>query len=455
LITQRLDEEMTIIEISSHLRLWHLPHRLAETFIKENQFRNPKFAKNQRMGFWNGKERPWIRLYRQERDSLILPRGYFPAVITALRAEGVRFEVTDRTICPTAGVPYPKGQLYPFQAQALEDLLRYPTGIMESPTGSGKTVVLLSVIHRLKTHALILVHTRELLNQTMERVESWLGIEPGVIGGGKENIRPVTVAMIQTLARRDLKESGIADYFGAVLVDEAHHSPATTWAKILQQLPAKYKYGFTATAWRKDGLRFLMWRLIGNKNARVTRQMVEAEGRMVWPDVEVVHTDYRYPIQDAAQWTHMMSNLVRNPERNQLIEREVRKRVNGDAHALVLTGRIEHANRLSRMLQDLAPVLLTGELSKADRVEAMKQVRSGAQLTIGTTSLMGEGVDVPRWNLLFLVYPISGGPLTLQTMGRVARPAPGKEKAVVVDFVDDGVAMLKAAFRKRQELYAA
>ena len=262
---------MTTIEISAHLRLRNLPWQLAETFIKENQFRNPKFAKNERMGFWNGKERPWIKLYRQGRDSLILPRGYFPAVITALRAEGVRFQIVDQTVCPAAEVPSPKGQLYPFQRQALEDLLRYPTGVLEAPTGSGKTNILMSAIPRLNTNALILVHTTELLNQTMERVESWLGIEPGVIGGGKENIQPVTVAMIQTLAKRDLKESGIADYFGAIIIDECHHSPAMTWAKILQQLPAKYKYGFTATAWRKDGLRLLMWRLIGNKNATVSR----------------------------------------------------------------------------------------------------------------------------------------------------------------------------------------
>ena len=85
----------------------------------------------------------------------------------------------------------------------------------------------------------------------------------------------------------------------------------------------------------------------------------------------------------------------------------------------------------------------------------MQKVRAGTRLTIATTSLLGEGVDVPAWNLLFLVCPISGGPKTLQAMGRVARPAPGKAKAVVVDFVDDGVGMLKAAFRKRQELYAA
>ena len=376
-------------------------------------------------------------------------------MITALRAAGVRFEVIDQTVCPAAEVPSPKGQLDQFQAQALDDLLRYPTGVLESPTGSGKTVMLLSIIPRLQTNTLILVHTTELLNQTMERVESWLGIEPGVIGGGKENIQPVTVAMIQTLAKRDLKQSGIADYFGAIIVDECHHSPATTWAKILQQLPARYKFGFSATCWRKDGLRLLMWRLIGNKNATVSRKVVEAEGRIVWPAVEVVHTDYYYPIQDAAQWTRMITDLVQDPERNQLIEEEVRRRVNDQSQALILTDRIKHANILSQMLQDLAPVLLTGELSTTGRAQAMKRIRAGARLTIATTHLLGEGVDVPGWNLLFLVCPIAGGPKTLQAMGRVARPAPGKDKAVVVDFVDGGVAMLKAAFRKRQELYAA
>ena len=446
---------MITITISSNLRLRDLPWQLAETFIKENRFKDPKFDKAQRMGFWTGNIKPWIKLYRQGRDSLILPRGYFPAVISSLRAEGVQFEIVDRTVCQPAEFSPPRGELYLFQAQALNDLLRYPTGVLEAPTGSGKTNILLSAIPRLKTNALILVHTRELLNQTMERVESWLGIEPGVIGGGKENIRPVTVAMIQTLAKRDLKGSGIAEYFGAVLVDECHHSPAMTWARILQQLPAKYKFGFTASAFRKDGLRLLMWRLIGNKNASVSRKVVEAEGRMVWPDVEVVHTDYYYPIQDAAQWTRMITDLVQDPERNQLIEEEVRRRVNNQSQALILTDRIKHTNILSRMLQDLAPVLLTGELSKAERAKAMKKVRAGTRLTIATTSLMGEGVDVPGWNLLFLVCPIAGGPKTLQAMGRVARPAPGKDKAVVVDFVDGGVAMLKAAFRKRQELYAA
>lgn len=127
----------------------------------------------------------------------------------------------------------------------------------------------------------------------------------------------------------------------------------------------------------------------------------------------------------------------------------------GGSQALILTDRIEHANRLSQILQDLSPVLLTGELSKQERAQGMDAVRAGAQLTIATTHLLGEGIDVPGWNLLFLVCPISGGPKTLQAAGRVTRPAPGKDKAVVVDFVDSRISILRAAFRKRQELYAA
>jgi superfamily II DNA or RNA helicase len=83
----------------------------------------------------------------------------------------------------------------------------------------------------------------------------------------------------------------------------------------------------------------------------------------------------------------------------------------------------------------------------------MEKVRAGAQLTIATTHLLGEGVDVPGWNLLFLASPIAGGPRTLQAAGRIARPAPGKDRAVLVDFLDEQVPMLRGAFWSRQRLY--
>ncbi len=90
---------------------------------------------------------------------------------------------------------------------------------------------------------------------------------------------------------------------------------------------------------------------------------------------------------------------------------------------------------------------------KAARASGMEKVRNGARLTIATTHLLGEGVDVPGWDLLFLVSPIAGGPRTLQAIGRVARPASGKASAKVVDFLDAKVPALVSAWHRRQQVY--
>jgi len=442
---------MVQIEVAARVKLQNLPDHLRQHFIKENTFANPAYAKNKKLGLWTGNMERFIRLHAYEGDALMLPRGYFRKVLETLKEGGIPFEFTDRTVCPPATFTNGGGELYPFQATGLEKLLKAHTGVLEAPTGSGKTNILLSAIPRLQTNTLIIVHTGELLRQTMDRARSWLDIEPGIFGAGKKDLKPLTVGMIQTLAKRDLEEIGA--YFGAVMIDECHHSPAVTWARVLQELPAKYKYGFTATAWRKDKLEFLMWRLISDRHSKVLKSDVVEAGKMVLPEIQVVTTPYWNPIEHSIEWGPMITDLTTDQERNALIESEVRNRLAPDIKALILTDRIRHVNTLCARLADLSPVLLTGALTKKDRTAAMEKVRAGAQLTIATTHLLGEGVDVPGWNLLFLASPIAGGPRTLQAAGRIARPAPGKSRAVLVDFLDERVSMLKAAFWSRQRLY--
>ena len=439
------------IEVAAGVKLQNLPEHVKQQFIDENTFDNPAHAKAKRLGLYFRNIERVIRLYEDGGDEIIVPRGYFRKVLERLKKGGIPFEFTDRTVCPPATFSPEVGELYPFQATGLEKLLKAHTGVLEAPTGSGKTNILLSAVPRLQTNTLIIVHTGELLRQTMERARTWLDIEPGIFGAGKKKIKPLTVAMIQTLARRDLAE--IADYFGAVMIDECHHSPAVTWSRVLQELPAKYKYGFTATAWRKDKLEFLMWRLISDRHSKVPKSEVVEAGKMVLPEIQVVTTSYYHPIEHPIEWGQMLTDLTQDWMRNDLIEQEVRNRLYGTTKALILTDRINHANHLCGLLADKSPVLLTGELTKKNRAAAMEKVRSGAQLTIATTHLLGEGVDVPGWNLLFLASPIAGGPRTLQAAGRIARPAPGKDRAVLVDFLDEQVPMLKAAFWSRQRLY--
>jgi superfamily II DNA or RNA helicase len=77
----------------------------------------------------------------------------------------------------------------------------------------------------------------------------------------------------------------------------------------------------------------------------------------------------------------------------------------------------------------------------------------GARLTIATSNLLGEGADVPGWDLLFLATPMADGPRTLQAIERVSRAAPGRDRAVVVDFVDADVPALANAYDQRARLY--
>jgi superfamily II DNA or RNA helicase len=428
------------------------PVAIERDIIEHNTFPNPEFARKERLGLWTGNTDPSIRLYRQFAGSLEVPRGTLSLIIRCCRDRGVPFEIQNDTVAPALDIPVTSGVLYPYQARGLDQLLAHETGCLEAPTGSGKTNILLSAIPRLGTRTLILVHSRELFTQTRARCREWLGYDPGALGAGQWSVKPISVGMIQTLAKRDLTE--LRPYFGCVLVDEAHHAPARTWAGILDELPTRYKYGVTATAFRKDGLECVMWRTIGTVTARVDPADARRAGTVVTPQIETVDTNFEYDLQDSTEWTSMISALVRDDNRNALIVSEIRKRLSQHRRALVLSDRIEHVYLLADRLKDLRPVILTGDLSKAERDAAMGAVRGGARLTIATTALLGEGVDVPGWDVLFLATPMAGGPRTLQAVGRVTRAAPGKVGATVVDFLDSQVPALAVSHQMRKRMYA-
>ena len=434
-----------------------LPVTLVDLFMKENTFRNPKIDVLERLGKWTGGEPKYIKLYRQKEDWLAFPRGYWVDISKKLEEFGITPVV--RWDCPPITQIdriSTQGQLFDYQWNALQELMARATGVMEAPTGSGKTNILLTLIAELSVPTLVVVHTTELLKQTVDRCRSWLGVEAGIIGGGKERLENITIGMIQTLSKMEItKTHPLYTRFNCVIVDECHHSPALTWAEVLRRLPYRYKYGFTATAWRKDKLDFIIWRMIGPITAKVYHQDVADAGRIVWPEIKQIFTNYYYPIQEPSEWGEMITDLTENQERNLLIAHTVSEYLGRfpNDKALILTDRIEHAERLALLGRTINPVVLTGKLKPRERTEAMEQIRGGARLTIATVHLLGEGVDVPGWSLLFLVSPFSGGPRVLQAVGRVARPAPGKERALLLDFIDNRIPMLKNAAYARAKLY--
>jgi DNA repair protein RadD len=151
--------------------------------------------------------------------------------------------------------------LRPYQHQAIAEIRQayridgHRSVLFVLPTGGGKTVVFSHIAEQAAARGnriCVLVHRQELLRQASASLSS-LGVRHGLIAANRsmDLSQPVQVASVQTLARRLHRIP--ADYFQLLVIDEAHHSNAGTWAKVLQHFASARVLGVTATPCRSDG----------------------------------------------------------------------------------------------------------------------------------------------------------------------------------------------------------
>ncbi len=121
------------------------------------------------------------------------------------------------------GTPNPTVILRPEQVGALDAIFKYQRGVIHLPTGSGKTLIFLSLIQQLhpETEVLIIVHTQDLLTQTLQRAEQMFPGQVGVIGAGEVNLNRINIAMIQTLYRLNIQDA--FEKLDVVIGDECFH----------------------------------------------------------------------------------------------------------------------------------------------------------------------------------------------------------------------------------------
>lgn len=420
---------------------------------KRFTWRNPVYwtaRKNRRPCAHLEKE---LVLWQEKPGELSLPRGTASTVMQWLDKQGLHPEpVIDRRVLPVLDRPMEfTGSLRDYQELAINRAINAGHGVIQAPTGSGKTVIAMGLAARAETPVLFIVHTSVLMNQTVERVREYLGIEPAVTGGGKAGIGPFTVALVQTLMRRDMNE--FKDHFGMVILDEAHHCPARSFKDVVQAFPAHYRFGLTATPERKDKLHPLLYAVMGEQVFDVSNAELLSRGSILKPDLFEVETAFRFRFR-RDNYQDMLQAIARDKARNELIIKIVQKL--HKKSSLVLSERVEHCKLLAEKLKKAGfkATALTGDVPQAEREEINKQFREGrVNILVATTTLVGEGFDLPRIDTLFLTMPNGNRAKTLQILGRVLRPAQGKRVGRIVDFRDRRVSILERQFQKRKAIY--
>ena len=238
------------------------------------EFLNPKWLENERMGRWNRGTPKLLRFYDKVRGTgLWIPRGYIRQLILLCRRHGIDYQLHDqRRNLPSVNFAF-NGELKSFQKVAVDQMLARDFGTLSSATGSGKTVMALYILAQRRQPALIVVHTKDLAAQWVERIETFLGIpskEVGMIGGGKKVVgQKITVALVQSLYKC---AEEVAPRIGFLIVDECHRCPSRIFTEAVTGFDSRYMLGLSATPWRRDKLSKLIFWHLGDVHYEVDKK---------------------------------------------------------------------------------------------------------------------------------------------------------------------------------------
>ena len=430
-----------------------------QTHLKLN---NPDYAKKARMGFYLGSTPKFLYLYEIHGDEIILPYGTLKQIKSLIQDAIV---TSDFKPCESIdyGQPVP---LYPYQEQAVEAVKNGYYGILQSKAGSGKTQMGIALIKELGRRALWLCHTLDLVNQSKERAERYMDISLiGKITEGKVDIgKGVTFATIQTMCKLDLAQ--YKDMWDVIIVDECHRVAGTPtqmsmFAKVLNSLSARHKYGLSATVHRADGMIQATFALLGDIVYTVPDEAVADKVMKVGikPVATGIPIHFKCLNTDGTlNYAKLINYLCTEPYRNLIIRNHIMQ--NSDKSCLILSDRLEHLETIMKSLpvwmqRDAAMISgkMVSKKGKAEREQALEDMRTGKKKYLfATYSLAKEGLDIPCLERLLLTTPQKDYAVITQSIGRIARTYEGKADPICYDFVDD-IGYLVKSFKKRCATY--
>ena len=436
--------------------LENAPPSLLATLRAELTIDNPRYQDAKRFGRWIGKKlKPQLFFFREENGRFCFPRGFGNRAVRLCRRQtGVSPQLVDeRRLLPPIDLTF-RGTLRPYQETAVTAVLAHSFGVLEASTGSGKTVMALAVIARRQQPTLVLVHTRELMQQWRQRIRQFLGIDAGQAGDGRIDLQPVTVAIVNT-ARKHLDT--LVPRFGHLVVDECHRVPASLFTEVVAAFDCHSMLGLSATAFRReDGMTRLIHISMGDRVHAVDGRMLEASGAVVRPELEQRPTGFVRDFQ--GEYPRLIKALAEDSRRNRQIAADVASlvRQGHQGTVLVVSDRVAHCQALADLLtaDGVAAAVLTGQSGPDQRLQVVEAVQAGrVPVLVATLQLIGEGFDCPGLSTLVLATPIRFEGRLLQVVGRIMRPAEGK-KALVIDYVDVGIPVLRRSAAARREVFA-
>ena len=418
---------------------------------------NPEFYEKQSKRLSTYNVNRIIELYKETDEYISLPRGCYDDLIDILKNVGITYQIIDKRPVFDSIDYESYAELYDNQREAVTSLLKNSTGILVAPTGSGKTVMGIEIINRIKKPVLIIVDKVKLIEQWRERISSFVNIylngvkvNPGILHGTQKKLTGlVDIASIKSIN----DDTNIYDKYEVIIGDEIHHVGSQTYESIVRKFKARYVYGLTATPKRSDHLEKIVFKSIGDIRC-VLEEIQSSFEKVLKPRFTKFKNKDAYKLMS---YTDLCTELYKNVERNQLIINDIIFEYENGRSIIVLTERNEHVDILFDLLKDKCENIfrIKGTDKTKIKREFSKQIReiNSKYIIISTGKYLGEGFDLPSLDTLFLVMPFKWDGKLSQALGRIGRAHERKNKTVVYDYVDIKIGLFSHQFQLRLRGY--
>lgn len=233
-----------------------------------------------------------------------------------------------------------------------------------------------------------------------------------------------------------------------VLSSNCHHTPAKTFLEVIGQFNAYFIYGLTATPYRRDKLETLMFQALGENMTAISTKKVESYGGIMLPTVVYREVHSKKENSNDIQYI-LTKHIVENTKRNRMITGDVLKEAANKKYCIVVSDRRLHCEALFELIKVgwEKTGIATGKYNKKHVNEQVRAFNEGEITVLVTTSaLLGEGFDVPFLDRAFIAMPHRSATKTEQIIGRIQRSHPDKIDAMVYDYVDTDIGVLKNQF---------
>jgi len=370
--------------------------------------------------------------YRESDKKIYVPR-YFGEEIFGLAKEIKISEGDDINLTF-------QGTLRDYQTPVINKYLDHVScgggGLLELFCGWGKTDSTLYTIAKLKKKTLIIVHKEFLMNQWIERINTYYPTARiGKIQGQIIDIdnKDIVLCMLQSLSMKDYP-STMFDSFGFTIIDEVHHISSEVFSCALFKLVTKYMLGLSATMNRKDGTTKVFKMFLGQvvyKQERSKDEGVIVRGITYQiNDEEYNELELDFRGQTAA--SKMLSKICNYNRRSEFIIKVLKDMIQENPKQQIMI--IASYKNILKYMYDaiLHHNITTVGYYVGGMKEAALKVSESKQIVLATYSMAAEGLDIKSLTTLFMITPMTN---IEQSVGRILRQK-HEFAPIVVDIID-------------------